>query len=146
MPDLNQFLVFLQKSPFNMMLFGLALTTGGMLIWPLIARTYRSTNEVSTFEAVQLINRRDAVVLDVRDSGEFAAGHIANAKHIPEAQVGERIKELEKYKSRPILVSDRTGSRAPAVTGVLRKQGFPEVFALKGGIAAWQQASMPLEK
>ena len=146
MPDLNQFLVFLQKNPFNMMLFGLAITTGGMLIWPLIARTYRSTNEVSTFEAVQLINRRDAVVLDVRDSGEFAAGHIANAKHIPEAQLGERIKELEKHKSRPILVSDGTGSRAPAVTGVLRKQGFAEVFALKGGIAAWQQASMPLEK
>jgi rhodanese-related sulfurtransferase len=145
-PDLNQFLVFLQKSPFNMMLFGLAVTTGGMLIWPLITRTYRSTNEVSAFEAVQLINRRDAVVLDVRDSGEFAAGHITNAKHFPEAQVGERIKELEKYKSRPILVSDGTGSRAAAVTGVLRKQGFAEVFALKGGIAAWQQASMPLEK
>jgi rhodanese-related sulfurtransferase len=146
MPDLNQFLIFLQKSPFNMMLFGLAVTTGGMLIWPLITRAYGSAKEVSAFEAVQLINRRDAVVLDVRDTGEFSAGHIANARHIPEAQVAERIKELEKYKSRPILVSDRTGSRAPAVSAALRKQGFTETYALKGGIAAWQQANMPLEK
>jgi rhodanese-related sulfurtransferase len=146
MPSVEQLLVFLQKSPFNMLLLGLAVTTGGMLIWPLIARTYRSANEVGTFEAVQLINRRDAVVLDVRDTGEFAAGHIANARHIPEAQLADRLKELEKYKSRPILVSDRAGSRAPSVTGVLRKHGFSEVFALKGGIAAWEQASLPLEK
>jgi rhodanese-related sulfurtransferase len=142
----EQFLVFLQKSPFNMLLFGLAVTTGGMLIWPLISRAHRSANEVGTFDAVQLINRRDAVVLDVRDTGEFSAGHIANARHIPEAQLAERIKELERYKSRPILVSDRAGARAPAVTGVLRKHGFSEVFALKGGIAAWEQASLPLEK
>jgi len=145
-PDLNQFVAFLTKSPFNMMLFGLAVTTGGMLIWPLIARTWRSTNEVGAFEAVQLINRRDALVLDVRDTGEFAAGHIANAKHIPEAQLVERIKELEKSKSRPIVVSDRAGTRAHVITGVLSKHGFAEVFALKGGVAAWQQASLPLEK
>jgi rhodanese-related sulfurtransferase len=145
-PDLNQFLAFLSKSPFNMMLFGLAVTTGGMLIWPLIARSWRSVNEVGAFEAVQLINRRDALVLDVRDTGEFAAGHISNARHIPEAQLAERIKELEKFKSRPIVISDRAGTRAHAISGALRKHGFAEVFALKGGIAAWQQASLPLEK
>ena len=143
---MEQFLVFLQKNPYHMLLFGLALASGGMLIWPLITRLYRPGNEVGTFEAVQLINRRDALVLDVRDTGEFAAGHIAHAKHIPEAQLAERIKELEKYKSRPIVVSCRAGARAPAVSGVLRKRGFAEVFALRGGIAAWQQASMPLEK
>src|SRR5262249_23206811 len=145
-PELEQFLVFLQKSPFNMLLFGLAIASGGMLLWPLIARTYRSGNDVGTFEAVQLINRRDAVVLDVRDTGEFGAGHIANPRHIPEAQLARRRKELEKSKSRPILVSCRSGSRAPAAGDVLRKHGFGEVFALRGGIAAWQQASLPLEK
>ncbi|MCW5605753.1 MAG: rhodanese-like domain-containing protein, partial [Burkholderiales bacterium] len=96
--------------------------------------------------AVQLINRRDAVVIDVRDSGEYAAGHIANARHIPEAQIAERLKELEKFKSRPIVVSCRSGSRAPAVAGILNKNGFGEACALRGGIAAWTQASMPLEK
>ena len=143
---MEQFLVFLQKSPFNMVLFGLALASGGMLLWPLVSRLFRASHEVSAFDAVQLINRRDALVLDVRASGEYAAGHITNARHIQEAQVADRVKELEKFRSRPIIVSCATGSRAPGVTGVLRKKGFSEVFALRGGIAAWQQASLPLEK
>jgi rhodanese-related sulfurtransferase len=143
---LEQFLVFLQKSPFNMLLFGLALASGGMLLWPLLSRPFRVSHEVSAFDAVQLINRRDAVVLDVRASGEYASGHIANARHIQEAQLADRVKELDKFRSRPIIVSCATGSRAPGVTGALRKKGFAEVFALRGGISAWQQASLPLEK
>jgi rhodanese-related sulfurtransferase len=143
---LESFLIFLQKSPFNMLLFGLALSSGAMLIWPLVSRPFRASHEIGAFEAVQLINRRDALVLDVRDTGDYAAGHIVNAKHIPEAQLADRMKELEKHRSRPIIVACRTGQRAPAVTATLRKQGYPEVFALRGGIAAWQQASMPLEK
>jgi rhodanese-related sulfurtransferase len=143
---LEQFLVFLQKSPFNMVLLGLALASGGMLLWPLVSRPFRASHEVGVFDAVQLINRRDALVLDVRASGEYAAGHIANARHIQEAQLADRIKELEKFRSRPIIVSCGTGSRAPGVAATLRKQGFPEAFALRGGIAAWQQASLPLDK
>ena len=146
MNGVEQFLLFLQKSPFNMLLLGLAVSSGGMLLWPLISRPFRQTHEVGAFEAVQLINRRDAVVLDVRDTGDHAAGHITNARHVPEAQLAGRMKELDKYKSRPIVVSCRTGSRAPAVVSMLRKQGFAEAFALRGGIAAWQQANLPLEK
>lgn len=129
-----------------MLLLGLAVSSGGMLLWPLVTRPFRQTHEVGTFEAVQLINRRDALVLDVRDTGDYAAGHIANAKHVPEAQLADRMKEIDKFKSRPIVVSCRAGSRAPAVSGLLRKQGFAEVFALRGGIAAWQQAGLPLAK
>ena len=143
---MEQFLVFLQKSPFNMLLLGLAVSTGGMLLWPFISRPFRQTHEVGAFEAVQLINRRDALVLDVRDTGDYAAGHITHARHIAEAQLKDRMKELDKYKSRPIVVACKTGSRAPVVTGLLRKQGYTEAFALRGGIAAWQQASLPLDK
>jgi len=143
---LDQFLVFLQKSPFNMVLLGLAVSSGAMLLWPLVSRPFRQSHEVGAFEAVQLINRRDAVVLDVRDTGDYAAGHISSAKHIAESQLPERMKELEKYKTRPIVVCCKMGSRAPAVSATLRKQGFTEAFALRGGIAAWQQASLPLEK
>lgn len=143
---MEQFLIFLQKNPFNLMLFGTAVITGGMLLWPLINRPFRQGKEIGVAEAVQLINRRDAVVIDVRDSGEYAAGHIANARHIPEAQFAERLKELEKFKSRPIIVSCRAGNRAPGVIGTLGKNGFSEAFALRGGIAAWQQAGMPLVK
>jgi rhodanese-related sulfurtransferase len=143
---LEQFLVFLQKSPFNMLLFGLALSSGAMLLWPLVSRPFRAAKEVGAIEAVQLINRRDAVVLDVRDTGDYATGHIANAKHVPEAQLADRMKELEKFRARPIVVSCRTGTRAPSVSSLLRKKGFAEAFALRGGIAAWQQANLPLEK
>ena len=143
---MEQFLVFLQKSPFNMVLLGLALASGAMLLWPLVSRPFRASHEVSAFDAVQLINRRDALVLDVRAPGDYAGGHIANARHIQESQLADRVKELEKFRSRPIIVSCATGSRAPGVTGALRKKGFTEVFALRGGVAAWQQASLPLEK
>jgi len=142
----ESFLIFLGKSPFNMVLLGVVIASGTMLIWPLVSRLLRQTKEVGTMEAVQLINRRDAIVLDVRETGDFEAGHIANARHIPEAQVNERIRELEKFKARPIIVSCRTGTRAPAIAGVLRKRGFQEAVALRGGIAAWQQSGMPLPK
>lgn len=143
---MESFLVFLQKSPFNMLLLGLAVSSGGMLLWPLVSRSFRQSHEVGAFEAVQLINRRDALVLDTRDTGDYAAGHIAHARHVPEAQLADRVKELDKYKARPLIVSCKTGSRATAVAGLLRKQGFAEAFALRGGIAAWQQAGLPLEK
>lgn len=128
------------------MLFGTAVITGGMLIWPLINRLFRPGNEVGVIEAVQLINRRDAVVVDVREDAEYATGHIANARHIPLAKVAERIRELEKFKSRPVIVYCRSGSRAASAAGILRNNGFSEVVALHGGISAWQEAGMPLEK
>lgn len=143
---MEQFLAFLVKNPLHLVLFGTAVVTGGMLIWPLVARVARPGRDIGPLEAVQLINRRDAVVIDVRDAAEFASGHITNARHIPEAQLTERMKELEKFKSRPIIVACRTGSRAASAAATLRKHGFGEVWALRGGIAAWQQASMPLEK
>ncbi len=143
---MEQFLIFLQKSPFNMLLLGLAVSSGGMLLWPLVSRPFRQTHEVGAIEAVQLINRRDALVLDVRDTGDYAAGHITGARHVPESQLADRMKELEKYKSRPVVVACKSGARAPAVSGLLRKQGFTEAFALRGGVLAWQQAGLPLEK
>ena len=143
---MEQFLLFLTKNPFNMLLFGLAAASGTMLLWPFVTRTFRTSHEVGTFEAVQLINRRDAVVLDLRDAAEYKAGHITNARHIPEGEVEARMKELEKLKSKPIIVSCARGNRSMNVANRLRALGFGEVFSLRGGIAAWQQANMPLEK
>jgi rhodanese-related sulfurtransferase len=140
------FVVFLQKSPLNMVLFGLAVTSGGMLIFPLFKRSMRTSVEVGPTEAVMLINRKDAIVLDVRDEKEFAAGHINNARHIPEKVLGDRMKELEKFKNKPLIVSCASGRRAAAVADSLRKQGYTDIVALRGGIGAWQQAGMPLEK
>jgi rhodanese-related sulfurtransferase len=143
---LEQFISFLQKNPYHLVLFGIAVVTGALLVWPLFGRAMRTGKEVSAPETVQLINRRDALVIDVRDSTEYAAGHITNARNVPEPKFAERIKELERYKSRPIVVSCGTGARSGRVGALLQKQGFTEVFTLRGGIAAWQQAGMPLEK
>ncbi len=143
---MEQFFVFLQKSPFNMVLLGLAVVSGGMLIFPLFSRGMRTATEVGPSDAVMLINRKDAVVLDVRDDAEFAGGHITNARHVPEKQLADHLKALEKFKSKPVIVSCASGRRSAAVADNLRKQGFADVVALRGGIGAWVQAGMPLEK
>lgn len=146
MPSIQDFVVFLQKSPFNMMLFGGAMATGVMLLWPLIMRPFRAGREVGVTETVQLINRKDALVIDVRDTGEYEAGHITGARHVPEKQLTERLKELEKFKSRPLIVACRSGARSAAAVQLLRRSGFNEAVNLRGGISAWEQAGMPLEK
>ena len=143
---MEQFFVFLQKTPMNIVLFGTVLVSGGLIIWPLIARVTRPGQEVESTQAVQLINRRDAVVVDVRPAADYKAGHITNARHIPEGDLDARMKELEKLKTRPIIVSCARGNRSAAVAAKLRKLGFQEVLSLRGGIAAWQQASLPVEK
>lgn len=143
---MESFFVYLQKSPYNMMLFGGALASGAMLLWPLLMRPFRAGSEVSAFEAVQLINRKDALVIDVRDIGEFEAGHIAGAKHVPEAQLADRIKELEKFRERPVILACRSGNRSASAVKLLRAAGFAEAVNLGGGIGAWEQAGMPLQK
>ncbi|MEO8166085.1 MAG: rhodanese-like domain-containing protein [Betaproteobacteria bacterium] len=116
------------------------------MIWPLINRRLSGVPEVGAMEAVQLLNRKDAVMIDVRDAAEFSAGHAPHARNIPLAQLDKRIRELEKFKSRPAIVVCQTGSRSNAATALLKKAGFAEVVVLAGGIGAWQQANMPVEK
>jgi rhodanese-related sulfurtransferase len=143
---MEEFLAFLQRNPINLVLFATVLVSGGMLIWPLVTRVSRRGSEVGPMEAVQLINRQDAAVIDVRDTAEYKTGHITNARNIPEAKLEERTKELEKLKARPIIVSCARGNRSTAVAVRLRKLGFAQVLSLRGGIGAWQQAGLPLEK
>ena len=130
-----------------MALFGTAVVTGGMLIWPLFNRLIvGGTPQVGAFEAVRLINRRDAIVLDVRDQADYAAGHIPNARNIPFSELSGRLRELEKFKSRPIVINCQSGTRSAKVCGALKKIGFNEVFALRGGLSGWVEASLPVEK
>ena len=130
----------------NMVLLATVIISGLMLLWPVISRLMRPGQEVGPIEAVQLINRRDAVVLDVRDAAEYKSGHITNARNVPEAELDARAKELDKVKAKPIIVSCGRGNRSAAIAAKLRKLGFAEVVSLRGGLAAWQQAHMPLEK
>lgn len=106
----------------------------------------RGVNSVKPFEAVELINREDAVVLDVRMDDEFKSGHILNSVHIPLGLLGNRLKELEQHQSRPLVISCRSGSRARQASGLLRKHGFEKLYVLDGGVLAWQNANLPLKK
>jgi rhodanese-related sulfurtransferase len=130
----------------NIWLVLAAAVSGAILAWPLVNRRLSGVPEVGAMQAVQLLNRQDAVMIDVREPAEFSAGHAPNARNIPLAQLDKRIGELEKFKNRPAIIVCQAGSRAHSATALLKKAGFAEVFVLAGGINAWQQANMPVEK
>jgi rhodanese-related sulfurtransferase len=130
----------------NLMLVLLAVASGAWILFPLLRDKLSGIRQAGTLEATQLINHEDALVLDVREDSELSAGRIPNAKHIPLGQLGNRVKELEKFKARPIVVGCRSGHRSVTACRTLLKQGFDKVYNLKGGIIAWEQAGLPLEK
>lgn len=130
----------------NIWLILIALASGLGLLWPLVSRRLSGIPQVSTSEAVQLINRRDAHVLDVREPGEFGAGHINGARNIPVGALKSRLGEIDKWKDQPLIVHCATGNRSQGAATALKAAGFKEVFNLRGGLGAWQQAGMPVEK
>ena len=97
-------------------------------------------------DATRLINREDAVVLDIRDTPDFEKGHILNAVHIPVKSLEEKLKKIEKYKEKPVIVSCRTGQQSHNACSLLAKKGFQKLYNLKGGVLAWQSANLPLTK
>jgi len=96
--------------------------------------------------AVQLMNTEEVVVLDVRESSETAGGKITKAIQIPMTGLSKRVAELEKHKSKTLLVYDKTGARAGIACKELSKNGFEKVFSLNGGMLAWQDAHLPTSK
>ena len=125
----------------NMVWVGLAAVSGGMLVW----QTFRGAgSNISVTEATILLNREDAVVVDVRETHEWSTGHIPNARHVALGQLGKRISELEKFKARPVIVVCASGNRSSSACGALKRAGFEKVFNLSGGINAWTGANLPV--
>ena len=118
----------------------------GALVGGEILRKMRGITALNPTQALQLINHQDAVVVDVRDSADFKTGHLPNAHHIPVGELKQRLKELNKFKEKPIILYCRTDTRAGSAGAQLKKEGFSMVSTLQGGIAAWQNASLPLSK
>src|SRR5512147_3107634 len=107
----------------NLLLIAVAFVSGAMLIWPLVRRGAGGP-WVSTLQATHLINREDALVLDVREPAEYAKGHILGAKNAPLADLERRLPELAKFKARPVIVLCESGNRATNAIGILRRNGF----------------------
>ncbi len=133
----------------NVLIFlSLGLVSGYLLMRLNAARRLRAAGvrNVGVAETVRLIEEQKAVVVDVREKGEYRAGRIPNSRHIPLGQISRRVKDLEKVKGRPIIVSCRSGRRSAVASIVLSKHGFSNVYNLKGGVTAWSRAKMSLEK
>ena len=108
-------------------------------------RRARKYQELSPAQSVMLINK-GAKVLDLRTHVEFSTGHILNAHNIPFAELDDRASELDKMIAQPLLLCCKTGSDAATAAARLAKRGFQSITVLKGGIAAWQQEQLPLER
>ncbi len=128
----------------NAMWILIAVTSGAMLIWPMISGA--GVNALSPADATLKINREDAIVLDVRESSEWSTGHIANARHITLSQLEKRLSEIEKFKTKPVIVCCATGNRSSSACKTLKQAGFEQVFNLGGGIASWRDANLPTTK
>jgi len=96
--------------------------------------------------AIQLINNEDTVLLDVREPAETVVGKIAKAIQIPVGSVGKRVGELDKHKDKHVIVYCKTGSRSGLACRELNKAGFDKVYNLSGGISAWQEAHLPVNR
>jgi rhodanese-related sulfurtransferase len=127
----------------NIWLFGLALISGGALLWR--ALQHRGT-KVSLLQATQMINQGKTVILDVRESTEFAAGHVREAKNIPLKELPKRVGELDKFKSKSVIVICSAGAQSSKATAQLKNAGFNDVYTLDGGLAAWRAQGLPMAK
>ncbi len=128
----------------NWMILSVALVSGGMLFWPVLKGAGGSS--LTAAGAVQLINREKAVVIDVCEANEFAAGHVGGARNIPLSQLEEKLPAAVKNKALPIILVCQTGARSNRALGIAKKLGYEQAQSLNGGLGAWKAASLPVEK
>ncbi|WP_370465270.1 rhodanese-like domain-containing protein [Hydrogenophaga electricum] len=112
-----------------------------MLLWPVLR-----SGALNPTDAVQLINREKAVVVDVCSPEEYAAGHVAGAKNVPLADLESRLPAVVKNKALPVILVCASGVRSKRAVAVARKLGYEKAQSLSGGLAAWRGASLPVEK
>jgi rhodanese-related sulfurtransferase len=129
----------------NWMLMAVALASGAMLFWPMVAKGGRM-GQLSAAGAVQLINREKAVVIDINEPAEFAAGHVVGARNVPLGQLEQQLPNTVKNKALPLVIVCATGSRSSRALAVAKKLGYEQAQVLGGGLTAWKEASLPLEK
>ncbi|MCP3867892.1 MAG: rhodanese-like domain-containing protein [Gammaproteobacteria bacterium] len=94
--------------------------------------------------ATEMINREEAVVVDVRPIADFTKGHIINAVNLPVNGLKSQLGRIEKHKDKPIIVTCRSGAQSTGACKQLRTAGFEKVYNLSGGIMAWQSANLPI--
>ncbi len=140
--DMQDILSFIQ----NHWMLGIALVIIFVLLLAIEwIRNKQGARRISPVEATQLINRQEAVLVDLRPADAFKTGHIVGAISIPFAELENKSKKLEKYKSKPIILVCAAGLESARATSILMKIGL-SAFILAGGIRGWRDADMPLVK
>ncbi len=124
-------------------LFAALVIVGGLLAASSVLDGGGGGQKVTSQEAVQILNRKAAVIVDVREPQEFTSGHIARAINIPLGQIAARSQELKKYKEKPVILCCASGARSARAAAMLRKEGFTDVRNLAGGMSAWRGANLP---
>jgi len=129
----------------HLLLVSAFLAVTSILTW-LTMGGVANKNALDALAATELINHNDAVVIDVRTKAEFKQGHIINSLNVPLDSLKNQFKSLEKHKSKPIIVSCRSGSRSALACKLLGAAGFEQVHNLRGGMLAWESANMPVRR
>jgi rhodanese-related sulfurtransferase len=128
----------------------LALIAALVVVLSLLAQNFLADlggkGSVTPQQATELINRRDAIVVDVRPIADFSKSHVINAINIPASSLQKQLTQLEKHKGVPIILACRSGAQSSVVCKTLTKNGFEEVYNLKGGILAWESANLPVRR
>lgn len=130
----------------NWALAAVALVSGSMLIWSLIQGRFSNLKAIGPAQVTRLINSQDAVLLDVRETNEYEGGCLPSAVHIPLSQLPSRVGELARHAARPVVVYCDRGNRSRMCSKALAAAGFKELYQLAGGIRAWKDAGLPVEK
>ena len=128
----------------NWMILSVALASGGMLLWPLLMGG--GPGALSAAGAVQLINREKAVVIDICEASEFAAGHVGGAKNVPLSQLEDKLPSVVKNKGLPVILVCQSGARSSRALAIAKKLGYDKAQSLSGGLTAWRTANLPVEK
>jgi rhodanese-related sulfurtransferase len=128
----------------NWMLISVALVSASLLFWPVIQGA--GAGGLSPTQAVQLMNREKAVVVDVCEAEEFAAGHVVGARNVPLNQLEDKLAAQVKNKALPLILVCQTGARSGRALAIAKKLGYEQAQSLAGGLAAWRSANLPLEK
>jgi rhodanese-related sulfurtransferase len=128
----------------NWMLIAVALSSGVMLMLPALQGA--GQGGLTPAAAVQLINREKAVVVDICEPAEFAAGHVGGAKNIPLGQLEGKLAGSVKNKALPLILVCQSGARSSRAVAIAKKLGYEQAQSLSGGLGAWRSASLPIEK
>jgi rhodanese-related sulfurtransferase len=138
---------FFEFAKDQMLLSGLWVALVAMLIYSFVSPLLSKTKRVNNHEATLLINKEDAIVLDIRATKDFKAGHIIDSRQLKPEEVREgNFTKLEKNKEQPIIIVCAMGNLAAGTATKMVKSGFSKVYVLAGGMNAWQGASLPVNK